>query len=325
MKSTLMKKVRWSAWTLATASAVFLTACGGGTEKETFIPTRMVVYGDESSLLDDSANPGNGIKYTINSVISSTDATIACAGNSLWVQVLANAYGLVFAGCNATAAPVTAIMHAALGAKVADLPAQTALETGYSGKDLVTVMVGANDVLAQYARYPGVSEDQLAAELEVSGANLAAQVNAIAAAGGKVVISTVLDMGLTPFALAEKAANTDTDRAALLTRLTARFNARLRANLTNDGRYIGLLLTDELVQTLVKFPSTYGYANVTSEACLSTMPLPTCTTYTLQPATDTVAAAGPNGWLWADATRLSPGGHNSLGNLAASRAANNPF
>jgi phospholipase/lecithinase/hemolysin len=210
---------------------------------------------------------------------------------------------------------------------VADIAAQAAQLGPLTGFELVTVLAGANDILEQYARYPGVSEAQLTAELEATGAVLADQVNAIANAGGKVLIATVPDLGLSPFAIAQRAdpANADTDRAALLSRLTGRFNAKLRANIINDGRRIGLLLADEVVQTVVKFPSTYGYVNVVAPACLDTAPLPTCNTATLQPASGDVAAAASFSWLWADATHLSPGGHNQLGALAATRAAGNPF
>jgi outer membrane lipase/esterase len=297
-----------------------LMSCGGGTQVERFVPTRLVVLGDQNSVINT-----DGSKYTVNATVSATDLTIDCKGNPIWVQVLANFYGFVFAQCNPTAAAVTGVMFASPGAKVDAIAAQTALAGAFVGTDLVTVLAGANDIIDQYKRYPGVSEAQLAAELEATGAALAAQVNAIADAGGKVLIATVPDMGLTPFAIAEKAANVDTDRAALLTKLTARLNAKLRANINNDGRRIGLLLGDEMVQTVVKFPANYAYANVTAAACLSSAALPACTTATLQPASVDVAAAGSFSWLWADALHLSPGGHNQLGALAANRAAGNPF
>lgn len=303
-------------------AAGLLSSCGGGTQVEVYVPTRVVVLGDENSVI----NP-DGRKYTVNATVSAADAALDCKANPIWVQVLATAYGFVFSQCNPAAAPVTAAMYASPGAKVASIPAQAAQAGALSRADLVTVLAGANDILDQYARFPGVGEDQLSAELESAGAALAAQVNAIADAGGRVLIATVPDMGLTPFAIAEKAlaGNAGADRAALLSRLTGRFNAKLRANIINDGRRIGLLLTDELVQTIVKFPASLAYVNVTQAACAAGTPLPDCSNATLQPASGTVAAAGPFTWLWADALHLSPGGHGRLGGLAAARAAGNPF
>ncbi len=304
----------------AALSLALLTSCGGGTQVERFVPTRLVVLGDETSVIN-----ADGSKYSVNATVSATDLSLDCKANPIWVQVLAKFYGFVFAQCNAAAAAVTGVIYASPGAKVASMAAQAAQAGTFIGTDLVTILAGANDIVDQYKRYPGVGETQLTAELEGTAAALALQVNAIAAAGGKVLISTVPDLGLTPYALAEKAAHIDTDRAALLTRLTSRFNARLRANIDNDGRRIGLLLGDEMVQIVVKFPGNYAYANVTAAACLSSAALPACTTATLQPANGTTAAAGSFSWLWADALHLSPGGHNQLGALAATRAAGNPF
>ncbi|KNZ32490.1 MAG: hypothetical protein AD742_12175 [Methylibium sp. NZG] len=297
-----------------------LTACGGGTDVDQFVPTAVISLGDETSVIN-----ADGTKYSINGPTSSTDPTLDCRTNPIWVQALASAYGMVFTQCNPGGLEVRARGLAAPGARVADIAAQAAQVGALTGSQLVTVLAGANDVLAQYARYPAVSEAQLSAELEATGSALAEQVNALANAGGKVLIATVPDLGLSPFAFAERAANTDTDRAALLSRLTARFNAKLRANIINDGRRIGLLLADELVQTASKFPSSYGYLNVVGAACLSTAVLPACNTTTLQPVNGAVPAAGSFSWLWADPTRLSPGGHSQLGALAASRANGNPF
>lgn len=314
------KGVGAASWAAAVLVLPLLASCGGSTEVEKFVPTRVIALGDETSVIN-----ADGTKYSINGPTSATDPTLDCRTNPIWVQALASAYGMVFAQCNPSAAAVRALALSVPGAKVADIAAQAAQVGPLTGFELVTVLAGANDVLAQYARYPGVSEAQLSAELEATGAALAAQVNALADAGGKVLLATVPDLGLSPFAYAERAANSDTDRAALLSRLTLRLNAKLRANIFNDGRRIGLLLLDELVQTVVKFPSSYGYLNVVAAACLSTAVLPTCNTTTLQPVNGAVPAAGSFSWLWADSTHLSPGGHSQLGALAASRASGNPF
>ena len=54
----------------------------------------------------------------------------------------------------------------------------------FGAKDLVTVLAGANDILAEYAKFPGVDEATLTATVEQAGTNLAGQVNRIANAGG---------------------------------------------------------------------------------------------------------------------------------------------
>jgi len=291
-----------------------LASCGGGDRVSTFVPQRLIVFGDEASVITPA-----GKKFTVNAVDSS--GAIACNSNPNWVQYLAQVFGLVFAQCNAAAAPVTAIDYAAAGAKVADISAQIDqhLATGtFGAKDLVTVLVGANDVVEQYRLYPAQSEATLIATLEARGAALAGQVNRIAQAGGKVLVATVPDLSLTPFALAEKAANPATDdRAALIRRLLDRFNAKMRINLINDGSMIGLVFAEDLVQLMVRFPQSYGLVNVIDAAC--TTALPDCTTQTL-----TTGASGDT-WLWADSLQLSAGGHRQLGANAEGRARNNPF
>lgn len=143
------------------------------------------------------------------------------------------------------------------------------------------------------------------------------EVNRLVAAGARVIVSTTPDVGLTPYALAEKAAHTDTDRAALLTTLTSEFNAGLRTTVLNDGRYVGLVLADEMVQAMTISPSSFGLGNIKDAACA--VALPDCTTATL------VSSADAATWLWADDLRMAFNAQNRLGILAINRARNNPF
>ncbi len=306
------------------AGAAALASCGGGEQLVKFEPTRLIAFGDEASVIEDVNNDANGRKHTVNAVKADL-VTLDCKANPTWIQHLGTAYALVFPQCNpdAVASPA-GIIRAAPLATVADVTAQIDAQvnaTGFNAKDLVTVLAGANDIVAQYKQYPALSEGQIIAAVEQAGAALAGQVNRIGTLGGKVLISTVPDVGLTPYALAEKAAHTDIDRAALLTRLTARFNAQLRLGLINDGRMIGLLFADELFQAIVKNPATYAFLNVITAVCDPVKaPLVTaCTTQTL------VLAGSGDVFLWADSLQLSPGGHRNLGALAIGRARGNPF
>ena len=129
--------------------------------------------------------------------------------------------------------------------------------------------------------------------------------------------STVPDVGLSPFALQQKAAFTDTDRSALLTRLVAALNGRIRVNILNDGRFVGLVLADEAVQTIARVPSAFSVTNATTAVC--TVDVPDCTSQTL------VASGTSAAWLWADDRRLAYAGQARLGALAVSRAVGNPF
>lgn len=302
----------------AVALAVALAGCGGGGGQiEPFKPTRILSFGDESSVIT-----ATGRKYTINAVNDTTGA-IECAGNPLWNQTLASTFGLVFPECNPTAvAAPTGKIYARPGAKVADVKTQIDghLAAGsIDAKTLITVLAGANDVLELYAQYPAQSEAALRAEATARGRLLAAQVNRLADAGGRIILPTLPDMGLTPFALKENTAKADPNRSKLLTSLTSAFNNELTLRVTLDGRQLGVVFGDELLQTLVKFASGYGYTNVVDGACLSTSPVPNCTSKTL--ATNATTTT----WLWANDTLLSPAGQSRLGSIAQTRALSNPF
>jgi outer membrane lipase/esterase len=329
LNMSLTRAARWCGSALVLALSA--SCGGGGAQVSNFHAGRVIAFGDENSVLDDSASPGNAQKYGVNGTVSDTDGTYLCTNNPIWVQSVALSFGLVFPQCNngagAVANPASRI-RATVGAKVADLAAQITAQQAdspFQATDLATVLVGQYDVIAQYAQYPAVGEPQLIANVEAAGGELGRQVNRIADAGGKVVVSTTADVGLTPFALAERAANIDTDRAALLSRLSVRFNASMRATIYNDGRRIGLVLLDEFTQTVAKFPSVGGYSDVTTPVCdlsrSAYVPPSTldCTGLTL------VANTSPVTYLWADGLHLSAGGQASLSNLAVSRALYNPF
>ena len=302
-------------WCAVLATAAALASCGGGTAQyEPFQPGRVLAFGDENSVLTDS-----GRKYSVNALDDS--GAIACATEPLWIQSVANNYGFVFAQCNpAASTSVQAVTRASAGARVADLAGQIDAQVAQGAltdTDLVMVLVGAHDILDQYATFPAQSEAQITETLRARGEQLAAQVNRLVDLGARVIVSTVPDLGVTPYALAQKAAHTDVDRAALLSRLTAAFNGRMRVNILNDGRFVGLVLADELIQAMVRSPSFYALANVTEAAC--TVALPDCTASTL------VSGATSTGYLWADDLHLAYGGQFRLGSLALARARGNPF
>jgi len=292
-----------------------LVACGGGTSQFTpFAPNRLFAFGDETSVLTP-----DGHNYAVNGV--NLDGSIDCKGQPIWVQAVAALYNFAFAECNPTGQAATqARMFAVVGAKADDLKDQIDLQVslgGFAESDLVTVMIGANDVLDLYLQYPAQTEAALGAELLARGTRLAQQVNRLVAMGARVIVSTVYDLGLTPYALDQRLVSADTDRAALLTRLTFEFNRGMRVNILQDGRYIGLVLADEWMQAAVASPGSYGLTNVTLPVCNEV--LPNCTTNTL------VTGGSASTWLWADGTRLSAGGQLRLGNLAVARARGNPF
>ncbi len=357
---------------------VVLAACGGGDRVSTFAPQRLLVFGDEANVIAGSDGlvytadtpsaaiaTQAGAKYSVN--LRNLDAsgapltTYNCSALAIWVQAVAGHYGMGLATVppNATTATVApdacnpqapaaarGRIYAQVGARVGSIAAQVANHqvstgTAFSNTDLVTVMVGQRDILDAYALYPAQSEDSVVAIAESAGRALGTQVNAIATAGGRVLIATIPNQGATPFAAAQNLIGSE--RGALLTRMTQRFNAGLRAALINDGRLIGLVQADEQLQFVINNPAIFGYASVSAAACtgvtapsasapfLPTNELlncvaPTAATASAPATTGTlVTGATVSNYLWADHYRFNVDAHSRIGNLAVTRAVNNPF
>ena len=321
MSSKFLRRLLWAA---GIAGSTLLTSCGGGGQVEPFAPTRVLAFGDELSTIE-----ADGRKYSINAfkqvsvngVLTDDPPTLDCTRNPLWIQTVATGFRLAFDRCLGTATAASGQVRAQAGHKVANLAAQIAGVQGdaLGEKDLALLMIGMNDILELYASYPATSRDALLAEARVRGAALGAQVNQLALRGPAVVVLTVPDIGLSPFALAQNTSTGDATRSALISDLVAAFNNRMSVALINDGRLIGLVYADIEVQNNVKFAASFGLANVVAAACRADAPLPGCTSATL------IETATASTWLWADALRLSPAGQSRLGRLAESRARSNPF
>jgi outer membrane lipase/esterase len=326
---------------------LLLAACGGGTQVERFVPTRMLVFGDESSVIDDSdvAAPGdrtaNGRKHTVNGLTSATPPLPDCSLNPIWTQYLLGLWGLTVPQCNPRGLATSSRIYAQAGAGVGDLAAQIDAAGAMGDKDISTVLAGANDIFALYAQYPGVGEDVLIAQARARAVTLAAQIARIVKAGSKVVFVTLPDLGATPFAAKQNAAFNQ-DRAGVLSRLTTAFNTRLRTEVSSpssasfiDGHQGVQVLADELFRTIVNIvntaPSSSTYLNASVGLCDPALAASVldCTGSTLLTATSTPVALASGGsvsnYLWADDKHLSPGGHAALGSAAANRTNSNPL
>lgn len=305
------------------ALAAVLASCGGGgttsssNQVEPFKPNRIISFGDETSAIST-----DGRHFGVNGLNSET-RQFDCRLNPTWNQQLANSFGMVYAQCNPDGLAIPqGKLFADAGYRVADVSdkLEQFLASDHLGpKDLVTFLVGMNDVLELYRQFPAQNRDSLIAEAKARGTRLANLVNRIANANGRVIVSTIYDMGLTPFAISEKENRTDVDRAVLLDDLSQAFNTALRIQLLNDGRYIGLVLADETVQQMSRFPYAFGLANVTQGACRSNVSAQSCSTDTL------LSDASIGSWLWATDTLLTPGVQVRIGQIAIQRAFNNPF
>ncbi|MFL6676886.1 MAG: hypothetical protein ACJ8IK_00990 [Burkholderiaceae bacterium] len=310
---------------VAVGALVALASCGGGTyQQKTFVPARLLSFGDENSRME----AGQGQKYSINGFSTATQQ-VDCNLNPIWNQVVANSYGLVFQHCNVNASFETnAIDLTTVGATVDDVADSVAAFTAgdtFNGNDIVTIWVGMHDVLNEYKANATGDPTVLLSNMKGQGIKLAGIVNQIENSGAKVILMTIPDMSLTPFAYAESQKG-DFDRLKLLQDMSTQFNLGLVTNFINDGSKIGLVQVDDYVRNAVRNPGGTGYIQLDNQSygCLDSAPLPTCNDNTLRndPTTGQVALAH---FLWADATHLGNVMQNQLGAAAASRAHSNPF
>lgn len=330
------------------AALVTLSGCGGGDPIEKFQPTRIVSFGDEASLIvqPSTTTPAiDGKKYTINTFeVDSNGATLTtldCRRNPLWIQSVAGVFGLRFKACPNSAVSngsagdtgATGLIYATPKAKVADFKTQIdnflATETPFSHSDVVTVMVGMYDVLEQYSLSPATPESTLIDNVKQRGKDLATQINRIAITGAPVIVMRIPSVGITPYGQQQS------DKGALLGRLTKAFNTEMQLNIINDGHLIGLVYADADIEFVAANYAAYGLANATEPACkaaaaatdkLDDSVLLSCVN-TADAINGLVTAAGTSSstYLWAGNLQLSPYGHSRLGSIAASRAISNPF
>lgn len=316
---------------LAAAALAVMAACGGGTSQyEPFVPERLFAFGDEASALTTTAPVGRN--YGINGINgngtpeNTADDYFDCMLQPNWVQSLASFYGFVFAECNPNNAVAKAFNRSAPNARVADVEAQVeaqsrrdpqAADGGLRDKDIATLMVGVNDILELYGRFDGSNEAALVAEAGERGNRAGRVVNRLIALGAKVVVSNIPDLGTSPYALKQNTANPGSDRAGVLSRLSAAFNERLGVTMLIDGRFVALVQTDQRVLVMSRSPASFGLANTTDAVCAT--PPPDCTNSTLVPG----AAADVH--LWAGDYLLSYVGQVQIATLAIARAQRNPF
>jgi outer membrane lipase/esterase len=289
-----------------------LTGCGGGTGQiEPYQPGKLLVFGDEHSVLT-----AEGRKYAVNAL--NTAGTIDCDLNPLWIQTVANGLGFRFAQCLGTATQALATTYAAPGANVAAVTRQIdAVAGAIAPKDLVLLMAGLHDVIEIYqSRAAGERDEDLLERARVRGIAMANQVNRLIGLDARVVVATIPDVGLTPWALTQGAA-----QAKLLSQLSLAFNGRLRATMLQDGRFVGLVLADELTQSAASVPAAYGLLNWTEAVCLGTVNLPNCT----NSPTSLVTSASELTYLWADGRFFGTTIHQQVGATALSRVAGNRF
>jgi outer membrane lipase/esterase len=336
------KRKPWRA-VLGVVLAGLLVSCGGEAI-DPFRPDRIMAFGDEWSVIDDgstNASPGtggnfNGRKYTVNSSVNS------CAGDKIWIQVVADAFNKGFQQCpgnqdRSSAGRSWAEVDADVDAVDGQVTAFQSRGGVFGSNDLVLVLAGFHDILNLYIRYKSPSPPSDQALLDSAGAagmRLGRVVVRITDAGAKVIVADLPDLGRSPYGNAEQS-----NGGAMLTRLTDAFNDGLLqalAGVKGGGHSAGLVQAADLQEKIFEDPNNWGgFLNLTDPACKiisPVVPAPAAPPAAVSTCVDDVnnvngLNSGTNAaqWLWADNLRYTPCGHAQLGNAALNRAFNNPF
>lgn len=315
------RRARGLRLTLAILAAAVLAACGGSGDKvSNFSPRRLIVFGDETSLIVKNGNtPGR--KHSIND--SADDGGESCLELPIWVQRLGFEYDIGFPECplstNDEASP-RGLMRAALNARVDDVgtAVNAFLATGVRTGDLATVYVGLHDIFAladgvtAAAQIPAA---QVAAA--AAGERLAGHINRLATSGVRVLFGPLPNPAFTPAGRAQTGSIGSTSRGDLLDDLSERFNEALRTRIINDGTLIGFVEIGGNIE-LSASPNNGRFDERNLAAC-TVADLLQCTETTLVSGADTTSH------LWAGPKQIGPEMHRLIGDLAINRVRRNPF
>ncbi|MDB5872454.1 MAG: family lipase, partial [Ramlibacter sp.] len=249
---------------LASASALFFTACGSGTIESQLQPTRVVAFGDGFSDLGQS-----GSRYTVN------DGTI-----NIWSQEVAASFGL-FMTTAATGGTSYATGNARINSKP-DAAGSSATPTvkeqidtflasnTFNANDLVIIAGGVGDIVAETAQLNAGTQTsaQTVDDVKQAGRDLATQVRRLVQAGAThVVVVGTYDLSRSPWAAA-------TGQGALLTDVSTKFNTELLVSIVDLGANVLYVDAALLFNLMANGPATYSFTNSLDAVCNSIDPGP---------------------------------------------------
>lgn len=257
-----------------------------------------------------------------------TTTAYNCGSTSIWVQVLARAYGRGYTSQCALDTRGGAVSYAAYGAKTDDVINQIAAHRSELGSGvLVTIMVGQNDILEQFNAIGANTTNEAAAiaTLQARADRMAAAVKDVIGTGAKVVLALTPSLNDAPRGVATN--------AALMSRLVVAYNDRLYVRgLGNvSGRDLVGVNPDSFTNALTRNRSyVHGDAGLLCNTTGLVRPDGTVTTGSEPDAdanvrfcnTTSNLNGSPNIYMWADAIHYAPLGHSLIGSLAYNRARN---
>jgi phospholipase/lecithinase/hemolysin len=297
----------------ASASALLLTACGGGSIASQFSPDRVIAFGDAM------ADVGNtGSRYTVND------------GSLVWTQYVAREFDRAL-----TPATTGGLSYATGNARVAAKPdaagdpatptVQEQIDTfqassAFTTNDLVIMNAGTSDVIvqAQAVLSGAQTETQMLENLTAAAQAFADQARRVVSAGAThVAVVGTTNLGRSPWAL-------QTGQQGLLESASRRFNQQLLVSLVDLGGTVLYIDAELQFNLYVSDRGVYALDNVTDPVCTSVDPGPGVGTGNGQvnsrlctPAT--LSSAEYAKYLFADRVYPTPRGHELFGEYARTR------
>ena len=348
-----MKTLRWKL--AALTAALVLAACGGGGTDAPSNPagiSALVTFGDSLSdvgtyKVGTIAALGGG-RWTINGAAGGDQiwteriaALLAlpapCAaetGLSPNIPGLTGAATTAHAGCTNYAegsarvsnplAPYSVALQTLgdhnIGMLAKPISGQIAAHlttTGgsFSGKELVMVWAGANDIFMELQLTAPTSPTSAVANVAVEADQLVALIQTQLVANGakRVLVLNLPDISQTPFAVAQGAA-----AQQLISAMVQTFNAHLAAGLSGVS---GVRLANAYAENQAQFanPAQYGVSTMAAVACgpnaLSSPATANGTALVCTP--NSTVASDVSGYFFADYVHPTPLGHKLLSQFVA--------
>ena len=192
----------------------------------------------------------------------------------------------------------------------------TSVGGSYTGKELVTVQAGVNDIIMELQKFGAVSPQRAVERAQLQGAALGSVVKTyVVNKGAKyVLVLNLPDLAATPFAKHQSA-----ETRGLITAMTQAFNAGLASMLSSQAP--GVLQGDAYTesQAIMANPAHYGVTNTTTPACgpnaLSSPPAAPGSSLVCNASN--VISGDVSHYYFADDLYPTPYGHQLLSQFAA--------
>jgi phospholipase/lecithinase/hemolysin len=291
-----MKNYRLWSLLILTTLATLLTACGAGSIKDPFVPSRIVVFGDNMSVRT------AGARYTVN----------GSGGLDNWSDQVASNYGVT-----------NIVAKAQPEALVSGVDAQIAAHGAtYLESDLILVTAGFRDII-NLAQTPGANTNAARALGQSYGEAIRRAVNN----GAK----KVLPLNMYDFSKQYGALTTKVSSEALMKSLIRAFNDGLKINLESPyvGDNVRLIDAEFYMNLVINAPASYGFSDSKTVVCSITDPgagiglgagqrnASLCNTGNV----DSVFTSTYDSYVYADSVYLTPAVHRSVGRYAHTGAA----